>query len=88
MTCPSAYISTTTPRAIPHSSLQVLYAFHASRGNWQAAAAAMLALSRRLVGEGAGDAATLARAELALGAAVSALRCALGSSLGVKRDVV
>ncbi|GAB4820336.1 hypothetical protein N2152v2_007382 [Parachlorella kessleri] len=52
---------------------KVLYAFHAARGNWQAAAAAMLACSRRLVGEGAGSAAALTEAELALGAAVSAL---------------
>ncbi len=55
----------------------MLYAFHASRGNWQSAAAAMLALSRRLVGEGVGGAGALTEAELALGAAVSALRWVL-----------
>ena len=58
----------------PRPCEQVLYAFHAARGNWQAAAGAMLALSRRLVGEGAGTAGALHQAQLALAAAVSALR--------------
>lgn len=61
--------------ALPCTPPQVLYAFHASRGNWQSAAAAMLALSRRLVAEGEGGPAALNQAELALGAVVSALRC-------------
>lgn len=56
----------------PH--LQVLADFHVTRNNYQAAAGAMLAYARRLVGECPEDPAMLAEAERALATSVSCLR--------------
>ncbi|KAL4855567.1 Nuclear pore complex protein NUP160 [Chlorella vulgaris] len=54
-------------------NLAVLADFHISRNNYQAAAGALLAYARRLVGEHPDDSTQLAEAEHALAAAVSCL---------------